>query len=92
MIEGRSGEIFFARLIGTAPDEIAAHMSDPRLAEHMPLLTHPWDKKTVAAFVAAKEECWRRDGLGHWAILCDGIMSAGAAFKKKARDRTMGWC
>lgn len=37
-------EITFARLSEIAPNEIIAHMSDPRVAKHMPLgetLTRP---------------------------------------------------
>ena len=70
-------EITFTRLPEIAPDEIIAHMSDPRLAEHMPLLTPKWDRVAVTRFVAAKEERWSRDGLGHWAILCKGSALAG---------------
>lgn len=62
-------EITFARLPEIAPNEIIAHMSNPRVAKHMPLLTFEWDDVAVAKFVAMKEDCWRRDGLGHWAIL-----------------------
>lgn len=32
-------ELTFARLPDISPDEILAHMSDVRVAEHMPLLT-----------------------------------------------------
>ncbi len=46
-------------------------MSDPRVAEHMPLMTVTWDQFTVSKFIMAKEEYWHRDGLGHWAILYD---------------------
>ena len=62
-------EITFTRLSKINPAEIVTHMSDPRVAEHMPLLTFEWDEAAAARFVAAKEECWNRDGLGHWAIM-----------------------
>ena len=83
-------EITFGRLPDVVPDEIAAHMSDPRVAEHMPLLTRPWDRKAVADFVAAKEECWRRDGLGHWAILCDGNYAGWGGFQKEGDEWDYG--
>lgn len=70
-------EITFARLSEIEPIEIAAHMSDPRVAEHMPLLTFEWDAKVAANFIARKEEYWARDGLGHWAF--------------RANDRYVGW-
>ena len=37
--------ITFARLSEVEPTEIAAHMSDPRVAEHMPLLSTKWDAR-----------------------------------------------
>jgi len=37
------GRISFARLPEVPPGEILAHMSDARIAEHMPLLTFAWD-------------------------------------------------
>ena len=76
-------EITFARLPEIEPDEIIAHMSDPRVAEHMPLLTFEWDRAAVAKFVATKEECWSRDGLGHWAILFNGKYVGWGGFQKE---------
>ncbi|MEL6979110.1 MAG: GNAT family N-acetyltransferase [Pseudomonadota bacterium] len=70
-------EISFVRLTEIDPSEIAAHMSDPRLARHMPLLTADWDAKTASNFIIEKERYWARDGLGHWAIM--------------SRDRYVGW-
>jgi len=73
-----------------APDEIIAHMSDPRLAEHMPLLTPEWDRVAVTRFVAAKEACWSRDGLGHWAILCNGNYVGWGGFQKEGNEWDFG--
>lgn len=83
-------EITFGRLPEIAPEEIAAHMSDPRVAEHMPLLTFAWDRQAVAAFVETKEACWRRDGLGHWAILCDGAYVGWGGFQKEGEEWDFG--
>jgi hypothetical protein len=83
-------EITFARLSEIEPKEIIGHMSDPRVAEHMPLLTFAWDHAAVAKFVAAKEECWRRDGLGHWAILCDGSYVGWGGFQKEGDEWDFG--
>ena len=77
-------EITFARLSEIEPTEIIAHMSDPRVAEHMPLLTFEWGAAAVAKFVAQKEECWVCDGLGHWAILSNDRYVGWGAFRKKA--------
>jgi hypothetical protein len=76
-------EITFARLPEISPDVIVAHMSDPRVAEHMPLLIFEWDRGAASKFVADKEERWRRDGLGHWAILCNGSYVGWGGFQKE---------
>ncbi len=83
-------EIDFVRLPEVSPSDILAHMSDPRVAEHMPLLTFEWDAEAVAKFVRAKEECWRRDGLGHWAILCDGAYVGWGGFQKEGDEWDYG--
>ena len=79
-----NGDIAFVRLPDIPPDELLAHMSDPRLLAHMPLLTSAWDRQDVAAFVATKEECWRRYGLGHWAILWNGEYVGWGGFQNEA--------
>ncbi|WP_420405877.1 GNAT family N-acetyltransferase [Nisaea sp.] len=65
-------------------------MSDPRMTQHMPLLTRSWDRETATAFVAAKEACWNRDGLGHWAILLDGAYAGWGGFQKEGEDWDFG--
>jgi hypothetical protein len=71
-------------------DEIVAHMSDPRVAEHMPLLTFKWDRQRLAEFVSTKEESWRRDGLGHWAILGDDEYVGWGGFQKEGDEWDFG--
>lgn len=83
-------QITFTRLPAIEPDEIMAHMSDPRVAEHMPLLTFEWDADAVTKFVAAKEECWARDGLGHWAILSDNKYVGWGGFQKEGEEWDFG--
>lgn len=78
-----SSEITFARLTEIEPGQILAHMQDPRVATHLPLLNAAWDAVTVSKFVAAKEDCWNRDGLGHWAILSDGAYAGWGGFQKE---------
>jgi len=75
--------IMFTRLATIAPSEIIAQMTDPRVAEHMPLLTSTWDEAAVARFVAMKEDYWRRDGLGHWAILSGDAYVGWGGFQKE---------
>ncbi|MEL7524620.1 MAG: GNAT family N-acetyltransferase [Pseudomonadota bacterium] len=82
--------IVFARLPEIDPAEITAHMSDPRVAEHMPLLTFEWDATAVATFVARKEDCWTRDGLGHWAFLVDGRYVGWGGFQKEGEEWDFG--
>ncbi len=83
-------DITFTRLPTIDPGEIAAHMSDPRVAEHMPLLTFAWNEAAVARFVADKEERWRRDGLGHWAILSNGEYVGWGGFQKEGDEWDFG--
>ncbi len=83
-------EITFSRLIDVPTSEIAEHMSDPRVAEHMPLLTGAWDTEMAIKFVKMKEEFWSRDGLGHWAILSDGNYVGWGGFQKEADEWDFG--
>lgn len=83
-------EITFARLSEIEPTEIAAHMSDPRVAEHMPLLTTKWDVEAAAKFVVHKEQCWTRDGLGHWAFLANEKYVGWGGFQKEGDEWDFG--
>ena len=83
-------EITLARLSRIAPEEIVAHMSDPRVTAHMPLATRPWDMEFAQAFVATKEAAWARDGLGHWALLADGDYAGWGGFQKEGADWDFG--
>jgi hypothetical protein len=83
-------EISFVRLPEIDAEEIVAHMSDPRVAEHMPLLTGGFDRQACAAFVSAKEACWSRDGLGHWGILVDGEYVGWGGFQKEGDEWDFG--
>lgn len=83
-------EIAFVRLTEIEPSEIVAHMSDPRVAEHMPLLTFAWDTKVAVGFVSKKEEYWARDGLGHWAFLVDGRYVGWGGFQKEGDEWDFG--
>ena len=83
-------EIAFVRLTEIEPSEIVAHMSDPRVAEHMPLLTFAWDTKIATGFVAKKEEYWARDGLGHWGFLVDGTYIGWGGFQKEGDEWDFG--
>jgi len=65
-------------------------MSDERVAEHMPLLNFKWDEKKLVEFVTVKEKCWHRDGLGHWAILCDDIYIGWGGFQKEGDEWDFG--
>jgi RimJ/RimL family protein N-acetyltransferase len=85
-----SSGITFTRLTEVDPAEILAHMSDPKVAEHMPLLTFDWDEAAVADFVAMKEDHWRRDGLGHWAILSGGRYVGWGGFQKEGDEWDFG--
>ena len=85
-----SYDITFARLSEVDPAQIAAHMSDPRVAEHMPLLTSEWDAEAAAEFIAKKEAFWDRDGLGHWAFLANGRYVGWGGFQKEGEEWDFG--
>ncbi len=83
-------KIFFARLPQIERNEIIAHMSDPRVAEHMPLLNFEWNMQAVDKFVASKEERWRHDRLGHWAILSNKKYVGWGGFQKEGDEWDFG--
>lgn len=83
-------EITFTRLPQIELREICAHMSDPRVAEHMPLLTFKWDEGTATRFIASKEACWKRDGLGHWAILANDTYVGWGGLQKEGDEWDYG--
>ncbi|MBY6067701.1 GNAT family N-acetyltransferase [Leisingera aquaemixtae] len=87
---GISPQLRFGRLTEVTPQEIARHMSDPRMAEHMPLLTGQWDEAAAREFVAAKEACWQRDGLGHWAFLRGDAYLGWGGFQKEGDEWDFG--
>jgi len=80
----------FIRLRDVSRDALARHMSNPRLTEHMPLLSGVWDRARCDAFVAAKEACWTRDGLGHWAFMANGDYVGWGGFQKEGLDWDFG--
>lgn len=85
-----SEDIRFGRLTEVAIADLVAHMSDPRLREHMPLLKGPWGEAEARAFVAAKEACWARDGLGHWAFFEGGRYVGWGGFQKEREEWDFG--
>jgi len=85
-----NSQITFVRLSEVSRDEIMAHMSDPRVAQHLPLLDFVWNEAALVGFLDAKEACWRRDGLGHWAILCDGRYVGWGGFQKEDGEWDFG--
>lgn len=90
MAETRKHEITFARLTEISPSLIIDHMSDPRVAEHMPLLTPRWDNDVVSNFVTEKETYWHRDGLGHLAIFFEGRYVGWGGFQKEGDEWDYG--
>ena len=83
-------DLRFVRLSDIDPAVLLDHMSDRRIARHLPLLGTGWDLERIAAFVQAKEQCWARDGLGHWAILADQDYAGWGGFQKEGEDWDFG--
>ncbi len=82
--------ISFARLSTIAPEVIAAHMSHPKVVEHMPLASGEWTSARCADFITQKESYWDRDGLGHWAFLNGGEYVGWGGFQKEGDDWDFG--
>ena len=87
---GANPALRFARLTEVPLGALVAHMSDSRLRAHMPLLTGVWGRAEARAFVAAKEACWARDGVGHWAFLADGRYVGWGGFQKEGDEWDFG--
>ena len=85
-----AADLVFVRLPAIPVAALVEHMSDPRMRAHMPLLTGPWTEADARRFVAAKEACWRRDGLGHWAITLGGRYVGWGGFQKEGEDWDFG--
>lgn len=83
-------ELTFSRLSDVPVEEIAAHMSDPVLTAHMPLLQGDWDQQRTTDFVTMKEARWSKDGLGHWAFLADGAYVGWGGFQREGPDWDYG--
>lgn len=82
MTSRKSDRISFLRLTEIPVTDILDHMNDPRTARHLPLFDGPWGGDDAAAFVAAKEVTWHRDGLGHLAVLLDDAYAGWGGFEK----------
>ncbi len=82
--------IVFIRLTEVPLDEISRHMSDPRVAKHMPLLIGKWDTLRTQEFVREKERYWQKDGLGHWALLNHGRYVGWGGFQKEGDEWDFG--
>ena len=85
-----SSDIQFVRLPEISPDRIMKHMSNPRVAAHLPLMTSLWVSAQVQSFVTAKEMYWKRDGLGHWAMLHKGDYVGWGGFQREGKDWDYG--
>lgn len=90
MMQEANSNLIFTRLTDVSSDELLSHMSDRRVAEHMPLLTFKWNRQAVADFLTAKEACWERDGLGHWAFLLDDCYVGWGGFQKEGDEWDFG--
>lgn len=73
--------VSFVRLTEIANDEVVALLNEPRNARHMPLVGEPFTEATSAAWVAAKDAQWERNGYGPWAILLDGAFAGWGGFQ-----------
>ena len=87
---GAAATLRFGRLSEVPLATLLEHMSEPRLRDHMPLLSGTWGETEVKAFVAAKEARWAQDGLGHWAFFTDGRYVGWGGFQKEGEEWDFG--
>ncbi len=85
-----AGDLRFLRLGEVAIDQIITQMSDAAVVAHMPLAKRVWDDDFAREFVRAKEACWSRDGLGHWAIYLAETYVGWGGFQKEGPDWDFG--
>ncbi|MCM8556964.1 GNAT family N-acetyltransferase [Sphingomicrobium sediminis] len=75
--------IRFERLESVEREVILAHMLDPRIAKHLPLLDErEWDLGKVDWFVGMKAAHWEKHGFGHWAIFIEDEYAGWGGFEK----------
>lgn len=84
------GAFRFVHLPDVEPVAILGHLRNPRLARHLPLLPAEPDMALVEKIIAAKEDCWERDGLGHWAILHNGEYVGWGGFQREGEEWDFG--
>lgn len=82
--------ITFERLSATHKPALMVQMRDPRVTRHLPLLTEPWSDALCDHFLSAKDACWERDGLGHWAIFQGGDYVGWGGFQREGADWDFG--
>ena len=82
--------ITFERLSAAHKPALMAQMRDPRVTRHLPLLTEPWSDALCDQFLAAKDACWRDDGLGHWAIYHGAEYVGWGGFQREGADWDFG--
>lgn len=82
--------VTFRRLGAQHRAALMSQMSDPRVIRHLPLLNEPWNDALCDRFLAAKDACWQRDGLGHWAIYHDEEYVGWGGFQREGDDWDFG--
>ncbi|MFU7529455.1 hypothetical protein [Qipengyuania sp. ASV99] len=83
-------QVTFIALESVPRTDLMAHMRDPRIARHLPLLRAQWDDAVLTRFLSDKAAAWARDGLGHWAIMIDGAYAGWGGFQKEGPDWDYG--
>ncbi|MCB1424344.1 MAG: GNAT family N-acetyltransferase [Brucellaceae bacterium] len=73
----------FVPLPDADPAEIFAHMRDPRIRRHLPLLSGEWTPQANRRFMESKRRRWMEDGLGHWAIHVNDTYAGWGGFERE---------
>ncbi len=86
----KTRDLKFKRLTEVSPDLLLWQMNDVRVTAHLPLKTEIWNHKSISDFVAKKETCWQRDGLGHQAIFDGNTYLGWGGFQKEGNEWDFG--
>ena len=84
------GLFSFVRPIEIDQVSMLAHLREPGIARHLPLLPGDPDPSLVESIISSKEECWNRDGLGHWGILHEGRYAGWGGFQLEVDEWDFG--
>lgn len=74
-------DISFVRLTEVDVAALVELFNEPLNARHMPLSGNDWTEETAAKWVRVKDDQWRANGYGPWAVLVNGAFAGWGGFQ-----------